>query len=300
MQRAKSLRSGDKVSLIAPSSAFDPKHFAFARCWLEARGYEPVFRKDIFSTKAYLAGSDQRRKKEFEGALSGNSKAVFCARGGYGAMRLFFDGLRLKKGAPKIFMGLSDPTVLLNYLAFSRNMVTIHGPVLAGHQFFAMSERQRRHAFSLLEQPKVQELFAPRDFQTIVAGRAKGTLWGGNLSLVAASLGTKFQIPTPSKAILFLEEVQEPPYRVDRLMTQLSLSGFLSKFQAVLLGDFTDAHGKIYSKQSLKSLIQPLLAKNVPLIYGIGSSHVRMEVLLPIGGEVEVQPKKIIVSALVS
>lgn len=300
MLRAKRLTLGDSLGLVAPASPFEPKDFLFGCQWLKHRGYQTVFQNDIFSRKEYLAGSDLRRKKEFEKAIGGEASGILFARGGYGSMRLFLGGLKLKAPAdPKLLMGLSDVTVLLNYVAANFGWVTVHGPMLAGRQFSSLSEKQRDHAFQLLEHPREQELTAGEEFQSIISGTTGGTLWGGNLSLVVASLGTPLQIPNPKNGILFLEDVEESPYRLDRMMTQLSLSGFLSNFRAILLGDFTDPKGEIYSKAQMKSLITPLLRKKIPVIYGIASSHVRMDVLLPIGGTVKITPKKITISSLV-
>ena len=137
------LQKGDRVQLIAPASSFSKRAFSFSKRWLASRGYEVIFDPTVFEKDQYLAGSDRRRVQEFLHAWGDPGvNGIFCARGGYGAMRFFLEENRLPKPShPKVLMGMSDITVLLSYIAKKHRLATVHGPVMAGTLFEQLSER---------------------------------------------------------------------------------------------------------------------------------------------------------------
>ena len=299
MKRAKRISAGDEIAIVAPASPFDRSLFQASVAWLRKRGYRVRFDRGIFSKDDYLAGPDARRSSELSRAFGSPASAVFCARGGYGAMRLFLS--QKPALSEKLFMGMSDVTPLLNAMAREHRMVSIHGPVLAGKLFSSLSESARGRLFSLLESPREQVLRSGTDFETVIDGSFQGTLWGGNLCLLAATMGTRAAVMPGRDAVLFLEEVDEPPYRVDRMLTQLALAGYLQRFSAIVLGDFTDTKGRRYRRGDLHALIFGLLGrKTPPILSGVASSHVRMKVLLPIGGQVRHHRGTLILPPLVS
>lgn len=298
--RAQRLRTGDRIDIIAPASPFEEESLRSSLAWMASRGYEPRFSKGIFSKHGYLAGSDKRRFLEYRAAWRSKSKAIFCARGGYGSTRFLegFEGPRPK--GPKIFMGMSDLTPLLNLVAKRHKMLTIHGPVVAGEVFRRLSDDRKKFLFSFLENPDERILTVDLDYERLAVGAAEGTLWGGNLAMVCASLATPYEVKPGPSSILFLEDVSEPLYRIDRMLTQLAHSGFLKRFKGILLGDFTGPHGERYAAHQIADLVKPYVAKGTPLAFGLPSSHVRMELLLPIGGWVRMEARKVVIAPLVA
>lgn len=257
--------------------------------WLEKRGYRVTYDSGIFSSEGYLAGSDERRRSEFLRAWKDpHSRAILTARGGYGSIRLLPLSLP-KKSRPKIFMGLSDLTVLLNHVSKSTGMVTVHGPVLAGEMFRKLSENLRDKLYRKLESGEPTVLSAPRDFRIFRSGHARGRIWGGNLSTIQSTLSTPFEIPFKG-AFLFLEEVCEPEYRIDRMCAQLALSGAFKRIHALLLGQFTDLRNQPHSRRWIESLVRRYLpGRRIPILTGIQAGHGRNEVLFPIGGTARIE-----------
>ena len=297
------LSSGDTIRIIAPASPFDSQRFFRSVTWLEDRGYQVKYDRGVFSKDGYLAGDDERRKKEFVSAWKDpECRAVFVARGGYGTMRLFLEkGIDPLSKQSKIFMGLSDVTVLLNYVARKTSLVTIHGPVMAGTTSLNGDVPMSARQFSYLEDASERTLRSQREYNVVIPGNAKGKLWGGNLSLVQSTLSTKLEIPF-SGALLFLEEVNEPLYRVDRMFAQLELAGVFKKIRALLLGTFLDPDGTTYSSSSLEKLVDRYVKKwKIPVAQGLRAGHSVNDVWLPIGGacRIEDRGKKIRLSPLV-
>ncbi|MFH1261944.1 MAG: LD-carboxypeptidase [Pseudomonadota bacterium] len=294
--KLRAISKGSSVAVIAPASPFERKRLDRAVRWLEGEGISVRYRPEIFSRKGYLAGSDARRLKEFITAWRDPKiDAIFAARGGYGSMRLLETLVRKSKifgrpSHPKIVSGMSDLTVLLNRISVESGLPTIHGPVLAGDLFERMSETSRRRWLSFFRGGKERILKAPHDHRVLHAGTASGRLWGGNLATVAAAVGTRFEIP--ASGILFLEEVSEPPYRIDRMFAQLALSGYFRKIRGLLLGDFTDLSGKPHRTAWLEGIVDRFLgARKIPVLAGIRAGHRHANVLLPIGAPVRIEAR---------
>jgi muramoyltetrapeptide carboxypeptidase len=218
--------------VVAPSGPFDRPGFEAGLARVSER-YSPVHRPDVFSAHRYLAGDDARRGEELAHALRDTqARALFCARGGYGSMRLL-PGLPLADAAPSALVGFSDITAVhLALQALGR--VSIHGPVLTqlGKQPPDVCER----LFQLLESPQPPPPLIGS--ATYVPGVAEGLLLGGNLSVLTRLLGTPY-LPSFAGAVLLLEDVGERPYRLDRMWTHLKLAGVLSQVRGIVLGDFT-------------------------------------------------------------
>ncbi len=289
--------------MIAPSSPFKMSSFQKVVRWLTDRGYRVKFRSDIFTQKGYLAGNDSRRRLEFIQAWNDSkASAIFVARGGFGSIRIFGkQGINLSKASPKIFMGMSDLTVLLNYISKTTGIVTIHGPVMAGELFESLGDKERDQLFSQLESSISKILNSSKDYQILMPGNAVGRLFGGNLTMIQSTLGTPFEIPFDD-TILFLEEINEPLYRIDRMFAHLSHYGALKKIRALLLGDFYDVQKKAYSTKLLLGVVKRYLPnRKIPLLGKLKVGHRHMESLLPIGGivKIESQGKRIVISSLV-
>jgi muramoyltetrapeptide carboxypeptidase len=231
------LRPRDPVHIVAPAGPFDVPAFEKGLAVLSER-YAPVYRPDLYDAWRYLAGSDARRGEELLAALTdASARAVFCARGGYGAMRL----LPALKGAslvPSALVGFSDITALHLHLQ-AQGRVSLHGPVVT-HLGLQPPEVQQ-YLFRLLESPEPPP---PLQGQApYVRGVAEGTLVGGNLSVFSRLLGTPY-LPPLEDTVLFLEDVGERPYRLDRMWTHLRLAGVFERVRGLVLGQFTECEQK--------------------------------------------------------
>lgn len=283
-----------RVKIIAPSSSFDAGRFEKGLETLSQRGYKISYSKQLVHQTGYLCGSDHRRHRELLEALGDKrSQAIFFARGGYGLTRIM---PQLIQTAPrqipaKIWMGLSDLTPLLNWLAFSKGLQTVHGPVLAGYQFSQLSQKCRARVFSLLEAEVPQILEKNKDFEVFQSGEAHAPLSGGNLAMIEASLGTPYAIPSQGK-VIFLEEVSEPAYRIDRMIQHLGQVGFFQDIQGLLIGDFNDPKGAFHANDWLFKLLKPFLPKHIPVMMGLRSGHVHADILWPLGATVHLDTRK--------
>jgi muramoyltetrapeptide carboxypeptidase len=246
-QAPPALHPGDRVAVIAPASGFDRGAFEAGLALVSAR-YDVAYDGGIFERQRYLAGSDARRLVELTAALTAAQvRAVFCARGGYGAMRLLTRLAAAAPGAAKPLVGFSDITALHLWLQAS-GRISIHGPVLT--QLGRLSASTRERLFALLESPApVPPLTGSACY---VAGVAEGPLLGGNLSVFTRLLGTPFMPPLEG-AILLLEDQGERPYRLDRMWTHLQLAGVFARVRGIVLGTFTNCEeaGAGYSSSEL-------------------------------------------------
>ena len=232
-----SLRPRDTVHIVAPAGPFDLPSFEGGLGVLAER-YSPVFRPDLYEAWRYLAGSDARRTEELMGALTDSrARAVFCARGGYGSMRLL-PSLRLGDMGDTALVGFSDITALhLPLQGLGR--VTIHGPVVT--HLGKQPPEVQDYLIRLLESPEPPPpLFGKAPY---IRGVVEGPLLGGNLSVLTRLLGTPYMPPLDG-AVLLLEDVGERPYRLDRMWTHLRLAGVFERVRGIVLGDFTDCELK--------------------------------------------------------
>jgi muramoyltetrapeptide carboxypeptidase len=273
------LRPRDTVHVVAPAGPFDRAGFE-AGLALIAQRYSPRYDPGIYESHRYLAGNDRRRGDELSRALQDSSaRALFCARGGYGAMRLLPE-LPLADAAPSALVGFSDITAL--HLALqAQGRVSIHGPVLTqlGKQPPDVQER----LFRLLESP--DPLPPLSGTATYVPGTAEGPLIGGNLSLVTQLLGTPF-MPSLEGAVLLLEDIGERPYRLDRMWTHLRLAGVFERVSGIVLGDFTDCeerNGSYTSADVLRSLAEET---GLPCAAGFAIGHGAINQPVPLGTSV--------------
>ncbi len=279
------LRPGDAVSVVAPSGPFEREPFDKGLAVLRALGLEPRFDDRIFARQRYLAGPDAHRLALLDEALADPAtRAVWFARGGYGAMRLL-PSLRLRAFAerPKLVAGFSDATALHGALN-ARGLRTLHAPVLTqlGKQPEPVVERLRALLFS----PGVPPPLDAAPPRTITPGAARGLLLGGNLSVLTRLLGTPF-MPSLAGAILLVEDVGERPYRLDRLWTHLVLSGALAGVRGIAVGDLTGCEEKDADYRAIDVLSELVRALGVPAVAGFAVGHGEVNQPLPLGAEVE-------------
>jgi muramoyltetrapeptide carboxypeptidase len=255
------LLPGDPIDVVAPSSAFDRERFDSGILALREIGLVPRFAKDIFTRTAHLAGDDARRKAELERALQGDAKAVILARGGYGLLRFASE---LKSVPQKIVVGYSDATIL-HELWRRAGVPSIHGPMCTqlGEDDLAL---QRLEAL-LFGHPTKAISWTPRH---AVGGRIEAPLAGGNLATLASMCGTLLQ-PRLDGCIVLLEDLNEPPYRLDRLCTQLLQSGAFDGAKAIVVGDlFGIGETSEGRNEVLAERFAPL---RIPLVFGAPFGH---------------------------
>ncbi len=274
--RPPALAPNDLVRVVAPSGPFDRQSFEAGLRLLSSR-YRVSFDDGIFSTHRYLAGDDSRRLTELAQALAAPAvRAVFVARGGYGAMRLL-PKLGLAQLPHKMVVGFSDVTALHGALQ-AVGRASIHAPVLTqlGRQPPDVVER----LFRLVESSQPREpLTGATPF---VPGIAEGPLVGGNLSVLTRLLGTPFMPPLDG-AILLLEDVGERPYRLDRMWTHLSLAGVFQRVRGIALGEFTGCEEKDQPYGSADVLRSLAEETELPCAAGFRIGHGDVNEPVPLG-----------------
>jgi muramoyltetrapeptide carboxypeptidase len=287
MIRPPRLERGDCVRVVAASGPVFPEALAPGEALLGARyrlRYDP---KRVFATDGFLAGSDEARLAALAEALrDAEAKAVFLARGGYGLLRLLarLDPALLRQN-PKPIVGFSDGTALLAFAA-QAGVASVHGPVVT--QLGRLPAEDQAALFSLLESAEPRILL--RGLSAVRAGKATGPLLGGNLEVFSRLLGTK-HLPELDGAVLFLEEVGERPYRIDRLLTHLELAGVFERVSAVVFGQLVGceepAESKVASPTAAAVVAERLARLHIPVATGAEVGHGARNVALPYGVRVE-------------
>ncbi|MHA6577884.1 S66 peptidase family protein [Pseudomonas yamanorum] len=280
------LRAEGVIGLIAPAGPAE-LDIDKATQWMRARGYTLWVFPGVGERDGYLAGSDDVRLNDLHGAFADPSiDAIFCLRGGYGTPRLLdrldFDLLRAN---PKPFVGYSDITAL--HLAINRyaGFVTFHGPMYNADLLGEKQQPTESSLFSMLRgQVKAgSQLTHPVAYPltTVEPGIACGRLLGGNLSMIAAVMGTAYEIDAEG-IILFIEDINEPLYRIDRLLTHLRLAGKLAQVAGVVVGDVAGVDS-LALERLLKQTFEPLC---IPVLSGWRSGHCNPNLTLPMGARV--------------
>lgn len=293
------LRPGDRVGMVAPASnVYEPEEILIAKETMELYGFKVELGRHIEAQNGYLAGTDAQRAADInEMFRRPDIRGIVTFSGGYGCSRLLpLLDYELIRRSPKVVVGHSDITALLIGLYQKTGLITFHGSSgLTGVGDYAM-EHFRRAIMStqtigeIAKPPAVSPGTVERNNRliTIVPGQATGPLIGGNLTLVTNLIGTPFEPDTKGK-ILFLEEIGEEPYRVDRMLTQLWLAGKLQDAAGIALGRFVDCYPKEYQASfpqtiSLENVLRDrFMPLGKPTLYNLMFGHVRENAVLPIG-----------------
>jgi muramoyltetrapeptide carboxypeptidase len=281
------LRPGDTVGIVAPASNIKRSELEAGCEALRRAGYRPFYFDSILDQDLYFAGSVERRTRELEEMfVRDDVRAIVCARGGYGA-NYVLEKLDLAKieAHPKIFVGYSDPTALLTYFCDALGLVTFHGPMVA--KDWAQAGRVDLASWQAALTSATAwdlDLGAGSEASGLADGAGEGILYGGCLSILVASLGTPFEIKTAGK-ILFLEDVAEKPYRIDRMLMQLKLAGKLDEVRGIIFGEMVDCQQTANQGYTLEEVIPRIVGSlRVPVAYGVRSGHVTAgNITLPIG-----------------
>jgi muramoyltetrapeptide carboxypeptidase len=290
------LRAGDRVGIVAPGSPIKRELLQAGCDGLRRLGYEPFYKDSILDRDLYFAGSVRRRARELEEMFERDEiRAIVCARGGYGTNYLLheLDVARLRRH-PKIFVGYSDITTLLTWFART-GLVTFHGPMVT--KDFAVPEGVHLASWNAaLAAASAWELNFPNDSEVkvLLEGSAEGTLYGGCLSMLVASLGTPFEIDTRD-TILFIEDIAAKPFQVDRMLMQLKLAGKLEGVRGIVFGEMLDCvQPGVEQDYTLEEVVTRVLRDlHIPIAYGLRSGHVTREnITLPLGVRCSLQARK--------
>jgi muramoyltetrapeptide carboxypeptidase len=284
--KPRSLRPGDTLGIVAPASYFVRQDFDAGCEALRGLGYKLVFEDSIFDRDLYFAGKAERRARELEAMFTRQDvNAIFCARGGYGANYLLpLLDIETIAAHPKAFVGYSDITSLMTYLNDAAGLVTFHGPMIA--KDFARQDgiEPGSWAAALAAADPNFNFAAHSAMQVLARGSAEGILYGGCLSMLAASLGTPYEIHTEN-TLLFVEDVATKPYQIDRMLMQLKLAGKFTGVRGIIFGEMLDCLQPGNSAYALQEVIMRIVGDlGVPTVYGLRSGHVsRSNITLPLG-----------------
>ena len=274
--KPRALRAGDTVGIVAPASNIK-RDLLEAGCEAVLRlGYVPFYFESIFEQDLYFAGSAERRLNEFHEMFRRREvRAILCARGGYGCNYLLPHlDLGLLRRMPKVFVGCSDVTTLLTYLCDAAGLVTFHGPMAAG-DFGRLGGVDEDAWFAAVASGEPYErTFEASVVQPLAKGTVEGMLYGGCLSLLCASLGTPYEIRTRD-TILFLEDLNESPYRIDRMLMELKLAGKLTGVKGIIFGEMRRCDQRGAEDYTLQQVVMRVLSDlHVPVAFGLKSGHV--------------------------
>ena len=287
---AKRLKQGDTIGIISPASPEAVDSIKAGISTLQSLGFNVKEGNHIYEKWGYLAGSDEARAKDImDMFLDKDVDMILWVRGGYGSMRLLplIDYMLIKEN-PKIFMGFSDATCFINYLSQKCSLTTFHGPMV--NSKFENQHTLSSFLFTIMNGYKPYIITNPPSIEAncLIKGEASGQLVGGNLALLAATMGTPYEIDTKDK-ILFIEEVGEEPYTIDRMLTQLLLGGKLQQCKGFILGQFKDCSLPHYDRSlTLDEVIKDrILSLNRPTLANLMAGHDNPKLTLPIGAEVK-------------
>ena len=308
MLKPRALKRGDRIAIVAPASPFNRDEFDDGIAEVRRLGFEPVYDQSVFArhTTGYVAGSPELRASAIDKAWKDDSIAgIIGVRGGYGSAQLLplLDAGTARR-TKKAFVGYSDLTSILNYLTLNVGLVAFHGPMLAG-KLGRGEEGYDRASFerSLCRAEPVGEL-APEALETLRAGEARGMLLGGTLTQLLASLGTEYAFAPPNGYVLFIEDVGERPYKLDRMATQLRQAGILGRAKAVVIGEMKGCDEPAGEPTARAVMADVLSDFPGPVLFGFSSGHTtRPAFTLPLGVECRVvgsaDPRVIIEEAAV-
>ena len=289
LTRPARLRPGARVAVVAPSGPVPEQRLAAGLDVLRGWDLDPVVGshvRDVHPDFGYLAGTDADRAADLQRAWCDPAvDAVVCARGGYGVQRMvdLLDWDALRAAGPKVFLGFSDITALHEAFATRLGLATLHGPMAAGVDFVKNAHAQQHLRSTLFEPETVQRFTRGR---TVVPGRATGVTLGGCLALLASDLGTPWARPSARGGLLFLEDVGEETYRLDRYLTQLLRAGWFDGVAAIVLGSWQDCEPQAELAALFADRLGPL---GVPIVADFGMGHCEGALTVPFGVRAELR-----------
>jgi muramoyltetrapeptide carboxypeptidase len=291
MRRIPSLKSGDYVGLVAPGAVFNKEKFEKSIEILKKMGLKPVYGKNLFAKDLMFAGTVKQRVESLRKMLARKDiKAIWCVRGGAGAYAVAQELAKDKAPKhPKLLIGMSDVTALQLLFVQKWKWPVLHGPL-----FDRLSVAPKRE-MKILKNTLFEKNFRlvlDKNLKTFgKKARARGILTGGNLALITASLGSKWEIDCKNK-ILFIEDLGERAYRIDRFLTQLESAGKFNGIKGVVIGDFTDCKEIDGKELWLKILKRHFEKLKVPCLQGMPMGHGELRLALPFGLKVSIDSRR--------
>lgn len=289
-RRPNRLQPGDTIGIIAPSSPPNLKSLEKSLDFLQQLGLHYEFGNSLRNVNGYLAGTDDERLDDLHQMFANPAIAgIICAGGGYGAARytdrIDFD---LIAHHPKVFWGYSEITFLHTAIGKYADFVTFHGPMLASDVGKATFQEKSAIMFGQLFEPTIlqyDETYA--SIETFLPGQCQGELTGGNLSLLSSGIGTKYDVDTKGK-ILFIEDIDEEPYRVDGMLNQLHQAGKFDDVAGIILADFSHAEPKKRKEScTLEDVFEHYFGRlTVPIVKDVKIGHCQPHFAVPIGADV--------------
>jgi muramoyltetrapeptide carboxypeptidase len=297
--KPKRLKDGDRIALVAPGSYISESELQDSVKNLSDLGFQVTFTERLTLQNGYFSGTDSQRAEDLMEMFEREDvDAIMCVRGGYGCSRILalLDYNVIKKN-PKILIGYSDVTALLYGIFKKTGLISFHGPVATS----TFNEFSVKNFKSVLMNPESTKKFFNANptsdeniygVQSLVKGKAKGRLVGGNLSIMVSLIGTKYDVDYSNK-IIFIEEIGEEPYRIDRMLTQLIQAEKFKKAAGIMMGIFSKCEPKEKDASFSKSFSLMEVLKDrfsdfkIPIIYGMSFGHVKDKFTIPFGGLAE-------------
>jgi muramoyltetrapeptide carboxypeptidase len=280
MRKPAMLRPGDLIGVVAPAGATEAAAVTAGVSLLENAGYSVRLGDSVFKRMGFLAGNDSERAADLLGMFGDRDvKAILAARGGYGSGRLLPHlDIEVIRRNPKIFVGYSDLTFLLSHMLQRAELVAFHGPMVAG---LGAIPRAAGALLSFLSGDRMGWNLAAREI--IQPGTAEGVMVGGCLSVIVSTLGTPYETETKDR-LLFLEDVNEKPYRIDRMLTQLRQAGKLAGVAGVMFGEMHGCVADTNEAVTVRDVIRQTFANDpYPVVFGLPTGHGTGAATLPLG-----------------
>lgn len=275
MLKPRALAPGSRLAVVAPASPFERAEFDAGIEEIRRLGFVPVFDESVFARRAYVAGPPGVRASAIHAGWSDPSIAgLIAVRGGYGSAQVLplLDPV-LARRAAKPFIGYSDLTALLTFLTIKCEMVAFHGPMLAGRLGLGEVGYVRDSFEKALCHAEPMGELSTASVETMKPGEARGMLLGGTLSQILASVGTPYAFAPPNDYVLFLDEVGERPYRLDRMLTQLRQTGLLARAAAVVVGELPRCDEEAGTPTAQTVVADVLADFPGPVLFGFPSGH---------------------------
>ena len=294
--KPKKLKRGDLIGLISPAST--PEDLTLIEGgvnYIERLGYRVVLGKNVGKIRGYLAGTDEDRVADIHQMFEDKKvNAIFCLRGGYGAFRLLDKiNYELIRKNPKIFVGFSEITALQMAFLRKANLITFAGPMVIPNFSQVVSPYTEENFWRMIfsnKKPGKLKLPEHKNFSKINSGIVSGRIVGGNLAVFTSLIGTAY-LPNLIDKILLLEDISEPPYKIDRMLNQLRLSRVFNKIKGIIIGNFIDCNELDKKKKSLtlEEVWNDYLTNiKIPILYSFPHGHTTDMYTAPIGTRVKI------------
>ncbi len=293
-RRPARLERGDTIGIVAPAWSFDSNRFRMGVKYLRGLGFRVKYDRRIFSKYWSMAGHDRERAEQINGMFAdGEVRAIMCAKAGYGSIRTlpYLDRALIARN-PKIFVGYSDITILLSYLARAARMVVFHGPVIAGEIHAGMHPKTLDSLMRATMNPRPLGTIRYAGLKSMRSGRASAPIVGGNLSLLISTIGTDYEFDSDGK-ILFIEDIGEDMEVIDNYLMHLKLAGKFKKVRGLVFGRMIGCRDESGNRYTIERILDDILSDvDVPMLYGFPSGHRgtgELNVTLPLGAKVAVE-----------